>query len=457
MTRTATTIASALMISAIVGAASGCRILTTISSNCRGTEPASPTSVAPTVDLGGLVVRPGPVAIPADGLTLRRALALAGQAPHATVTTGVAASLIPADVEPYLEIRKQLQVLLLHQDFVAFGLDFNRTNEEIVKEIDELVLRGDEYINSLIDDRQQSLVQELGKSAGAKARHDELNEFLRLKPNERTKLEAALAPLGLTINQILEEEKKKADKFEGLRGQLNTFSSNTIGLPEVRLVSVSRVEAGVTYTYYLPYESAAADLGGEIRLSPGDLIHVLNYRQTPLAVQGDVPPGSVYHAQGMVAAVRELPVDRATALRKVLESNAPSTNEKDVVVMIERDRGIIRESFIIPRATANGPMSDFVMRPGDVVTMTRLPLVPIVKLGLLTGALGARGGNPATNNATPGKCLPRLHNRVHGHLHPQGSRYGIGESPPVRTATEAFDTLRARTTGIPRASQSTSP
>jgi hypothetical protein len=400
------------LIAGWVFVSSGCHELSSRLPFCHKSAPPLPGPSA-TVDVGGLVSHPSRLEIPQQGLTLRRALALAGQTPNVQTIPYTSQSVSPQTLDSLIEAWKnrgktatQLRQLgSLDEKVVGASLD----------ELNTAKASYDATANSLkeqlTDDqwkivgqlRLEPLASQLGGSeqtAALLSTHPELPQAGLPAARE------SVAKLTADIN---------AARTNAL-AKINLESGVTSSIASVLMVALNRNSGDAPATYYIPYDAASTTQAGEIALADGDLVQVVDYHRTGFTAGATNPLAGTSGPIVVQGLVRGPGTTTGGSISTVLISANVATADNSAVVTVERNSGAAREVFVIPLTFAQGgAMSDFAMRGGDVCTVTTMPRVPIVFHGLVTQTLRANGIlNPGNRIITPGMAQGAL-----GPLHDQ--------------------------------------
>jgi hypothetical protein len=431
---------------------------------CRKQSTAPVPPPLPTVDVGGLVTQPGRIEIPTEGLNLRRALTLAGQAVQASATpavTAVTPSIDPTTFNNWLaanatlgELQQQDELIRKLQGNAAL-LDVNDL-AGLRNQIEDAQSKLD-TIQKNVNPAQLHLLQVVGEIQSNVARSDELSALSK---------NAKVAPEALAlVDKILKQDgTKQADRKAKLETLKQQFQSPTTGsaisyqsAPAARLVAIQRQAGSVSGTFYFPYSAASSGSAGEIVLMPGDLIQVLDYQDSALGASsglgGSVGPFTI---QGLVKAPGIRIPTGSTSIQSVLTKDIPTTNDDSAVVTVERTAatGFGREVYIIPRNLAtNGTLANFNIRAGDVCIVTTMNLVPIVTHGILSGALQPNGRTIVNNQLLNpnSSCVSKLHSNCQQQLQQQVGQSNDVTAQALQNLQGACKTVTTRLGGNPPA------
>jgi hypothetical protein len=331
-------------------------------------SPAAPASVL----VGGDVHQAGAIAIPAHGLTLAQALALAGGARLDSVPV-----VQGRDGTRVLNALAALRTAVEQCQAAAAGLleDCNdeqrnalNTSRRIIEEsIVKLVERIDE---DLAGAGAQQLVDQLHDLQKPVERHVQIF-VVDCDPQAGADLEAAL--------------KKFHDALKRIESQIERFTGQVLLAPqhsqrETLLVALQRPAVSRQITYYFPHETIIAGAAGAIPLQNADFVRLIPVTETTL-LHPRARSGDSISVRGYVENPGPRRADAATLHDLLEQVKVPNVDPAQLSIVLTRSTadGVGRDVFVIPYAAASdAPFSAVPTVPVDVyeiVPTLRAPLV----------------------------------------------------------------------------------
>lgn len=366
---------SLLPMALILATCAGCGALSKCCSHlrahCDAKSVLSPSAALPTVDVGGMVTHPGRIEIPPTGMTLRRALTLAGSVPpQVGAMEGV---FIPAEtLQRYRDKAEEVGRLTtihthLPPDTTQEQQEAAETNtRNATRELDDM----EERIFVTGDEKT-----ELKNLRGSAIKHGLFKELAKLP--------------GQDMQFINEGIKRHGDDatvwINALSAKLTASSVSTVTGAMMPMVALQR-ESSIS-THYFPYDLCATGLAGEIRLEPDDLVQVVDVRRTSLNATANVDPRNIA-ITGFVRKPGTLRQQdsRVTMIKDVMDVSQPEFVGPDGAVVIVRDaaNGIGEDVFVLPTNLLSAkPLALSPRRGGDIYHFTPLAQVPAIFDGLV--------------------------------------------------------------------------
>jgi hypothetical protein len=349
---------------------------------------------AETVDVGGEVASPGRLEIQEGGISLRRALALAGGIRQGGA--GVAEESVAFDPARLSEIeelaRKQGEARAI-PDLVEFAMvQIPLSPEALATMIAAAGDAGTKADALIMADKDRPWFVDLEQIKTKYAALANCEERIKFKAHP----ELAVLVENQPMSKLEGDKTKLLNEIQVLKQKLiETRSTTFVGVKEnsrAYLVALRR-DAADGNTHYFPYESASAGLAGEIPLLPGDLVQVVHYAQSSLGAKRDATAGSGVIVQGFVENPGLKRIEGGFSRIKELQekTNSLTKNDPNAVWTVSRlSPGGEQEVFVIPPDLAGSVMGDARLVGNDTLTLTSLPLVPIVTEGLLQRSLGGK-------------------------------------------------------------------
>lgn len=361
--------------------------------------------VEASVSVGGQVQRPGTVRIAQGGLTLRHAILAAGGHREMAVTTTFDNQLIDelnSDLETLVAshaiqgtIQAQLEAI---SELEPETVNILVTREALFPSKEDLVGRLSEQRSIATDIRKSLALSEDQMKTVDQLRTKVadiafLEELLRLLGNDffRSSIENSAMSSVWTIVDVKAKLKKEAQLESKVRRALvklsTTAPSASYRSQGTNFVMLERNSSGSLQTYHFPYELVIANIAGDIKLRNGDIISVLEFKETSLAT--GIPTGTDVTVTGYV----DKPGAMVTAttvgsLAKRINQNGeikPTiSDERSVWMLVRPGPTGGQEVYVLPKQMArSGDPSIAQTQDGDVFSYTILPQVPIVLSSLL--------------------------------------------------------------------------
>jgi protein involved in polysaccharide export with SLBB domain len=407
----------------------------------------TPETVVSTVDIGGDVTNPARLIFGEEGLTLRRALVLAGGAREQVSRQVAASRTIPAELREWQrldeedgEVFAKMQILKM-----PIGIRPSIANNWVLADL--------EARHAELQSRITNLRSQLGGTLGFS------EEMLNLISGESRSLGGSR--VDLLVAEASTDQAAIAQANETFLKSERTVATLLTKLPEEQpqllipqtrtlLAAIQRSEPDGRVTYFVPYESAMTEMTGDILLRDHDLVQVIDYRLTSLnplrtaAETGGVSftVGGLVQNPGTFEIREALTIGRLAFVADPLVANVPG-----VAWTLRRQSpsGLGEEVFIIP--TSGPAVSEQILGAptlgGDVFTYLTMPQIPLIFESIARQVLQ----EPLAQRLNP-RRVADLRASAAGQL-PEGpvaalaQETGLG-SRLMRNAHEAHTTMRNR-------------
>ncbi len=383
-------IAFVLLMCTGCGALSKCHPF--LGSNCVSQNVSSPNGTTHTVDVGGMVTHPGRIEIPLTGMSLRRALTLAGSvSPQVGFTEGAVTQ--KETLQKYSELAKNIGYL------TATKQDTKTSKEKIAAAEREHAIKEKELnameARFLIVEPEKTELSELKTDARSLGTYKYYEEHPDATDDEIEDTNEKIKTYGDNV----------AVKLESLTSKLTVNSMPAVTDTTLTMVALQR-ESSLS-THYFPYDLCINGLAGEIRLEPEDLVQVVDVRRTSLnrtedldsrniAITGFVRNPGTFRQQD----------SRVTVLKHVMDVGKPEYTGPDGAVVIVRDaaNGIGEDVFVLPTDLISArPLALSPRRGGDIYYFTPIAQVPVIFDGLVQSVVQTATPTPLSPDKTSTK------------------------------------------------------
>ncbi|MGC3967429.1 MAG: hypothetical protein QM775_08690 [Pirellulales bacterium] len=315
--------------------------------------------------------------IPPTGITLRRALTLAGSLQQVRVSEGIT-RIVPTDT---LQTLRDQAIEQGRLEAIENRLQTNgtATQEQISKaKAERQAAEAKVNETKALPVLAQAEQVDLRNLANAAAFFGNNKENLSVAADNATqkRLEQAMNKWNQDVTTYLT---LISTKLAGTSAPVMTESAQA-------LVALQRDSS--LSTHYFPYDLCATGLAGEIRLEPDDLVQVIDVRRTSLNTIGDTDKRDMI----VTGFARNLGrIDRqdtsVTVLNNVVKLAIPEygvSTESVMVIVRDAANGIGDDVFVLPtNLLTSQPLSVSPSRGGDIYYFTPLSQVPAVFDGLV--------------------------------------------------------------------------
>jgi len=360
-------------------------------------EAGSANVFSKTVYIGGNVYRPGSIQIGPDGIRLHNAIEMVGgvrreEQPPASSAPRTASAFKAFTDSARLtgELTARLDLFQLEDRLAGAALlgapgDAEETDTAIAK----VKAKLDEQIKAT-EKRTEELVEELAKSYSKDALLLQMDvsydvgynqEQVKILDNEavarRLNWDRRVLESDLLFN--LDQEERYLETVQGADSVRH--APVVQGPAGVAFVRVDRASSRPPLSLFIPYELVISGIAGEVALRDGDVVSVVDLRETSLAVLDSGPTTvSDVLVQGLIetpGVLEAVPTIGSMAARTDVARDAP----RGAWVLARPDAmGRSLQLFVLSGQLVgpNGAAAGARTLPGDVYTYTLLPMVPLI-------------------------------------------------------------------------------
>lgn len=391
------------LIVAMIVAGAGCSHLDR-STECRLHPTEAVTESLGTVDVGGNVHVPRSITISPEGLTLQRALALAGGSRDSLHVSSVASTLVPGEIVDRFSVsadRYESSKYLLEVMATRCPQDLNgRSLDEVRRQTDQF--RGD------YEKAEKELLDLASKESVAT-----LRSAVIANVKLRARAESGCGDPELTAVELRERQKAaEVAVIEAKDAIQPKQTAQAVQASSLQLVQVQRITDGGIRNMYFTYDLATTGLSGQLTLFNGDLIQVVNVESTGLAQDADVLTNRPIQLAGFVKepGLRNL---SGTNLLGKLNEQASNVNIREPVWMVQQKGadGLTDEIYILPTRAMelSTSLGQLPVRPGASYTHTSLLGIPTIADSAVRRIVTASSTNPTERL---GDCRDRMEQRL---------------------------------------------
>jgi hypothetical protein len=346
-----------------------------------------------TVDVGGDVVNPGRLEMTEQGMSLRRALALSGGIRQGvTAVPGDALKFDPSTVKQLKELWSRIGKMTAFADYtnqaVAKGEPLPIDPAVIAqnqKDLDEAKKTAGELLAKQKDSTWFTDLDILRRLVERYENKEEILRLLEKYPTQKNLIG------GQTKEQIEKSRDEAKEQIEDLEKRVATTRDQAVVAlkNDTRGYLVALQRGSPPDSYYFPFEAASSGVAGEIPLQPDDLVQILHYSETTLGRSQQLAIGENLSVQGFVHSPGIHRIDVGLSHVQDLSNKFPEFKASNAVWTLARANASGgADVFVLPPDLASGTMSDVRLLGNDALTLTTLPLVPVVTEGLLQRSLG---------------------------------------------------------------------